>query len=299
MLLWPPWRLRALVRTAVHARSLRAAWRLHTERVGPTTIRLPGFAGTFRFRSGTSDARLLRGLVERGLPPEYEWPADLRPRVILDIGANIGAVTAALVRRYPEARIFAFEPLPENFDLLRHNVAQFARVTPVPYGLGAATESRPYTRSDDPRNFGGGGFHGGRADHGTRVSGLAIVAVEQALRELHIEFVDAIKIDTEGAEHDILMSFPPAVLRQVQVIVGELHGKPGDTELLDYLGRFFRVARIERHGRVKWFRALAPPDGPAALRHVDRGTCGVGVPDAAHSRTVLDSGAHLPSTPSY
>lgn len=299
MLLWPPWRLRALLRTAVHARSLRVAWRLHTERVGPTTIRLPEFTGTFRFRTGTSDARLLRGLAERGLPPEYEWPADLRPRVILDIGANIGAVTAALARRYPAARIFAFEPLPENFDLLRHNVAQFARVTPVPYGLGAATESRPYTRSDDPRNFGGGGFHGGGADHGTRVSGLAIVAVEQALRELHIESVDAIKIDTEGAEHDILTSFPSAVLRQVQVIVGELHGKAGDAELLDYLGRFFCVERIERHGRSKWFRALAPTGWSAALHNVDRGRCAMGEPDATHSRTVLKSGAHLPSAPSY
>lgn len=265
MLLWPPWHLRALARTAMHTRSLRAACALHTECLGWAEIRLPGFAGTFRFRTGTSDARLLRGLAEAGLPAEYGLPADLHPRVILDIGANIGTVTAALARRYPAARIWAFEPLPENLDLLRHNVARFPRVRVVPFGLGARTESRPYTRSDNPRNFGGGGFFGGRDDHGTQVEGLPIVAVGEALEGLGISAVDTIKIDTEGAEHDILMSFPPARLRQVAVIVGELHGKPGDAELLDYLARWFEIEPVVRGGRVKWFRARQNQTGTSPV----------------------------------
>lgn len=255
MLLWPPSRLRALARTAAYTRSLRAAWALHTDRLGVDEVRLPGFSGAFRLRTGTSDAHLLRTLAYHGLPPEYQLPTGLRPRVILDIGANIGTVTAALARRYPAARIWAFEPLPENIDLLRHNVAQFPHVAVVPFGLGARSESRPYTRSDDSRSFGGGGFFGGQADHGSRVEGLCVVAVEQALRDLHIDTVDAIKIDTEGAEHDILMSFPLALLRQVAVIVGELHGKPGDTELLDYLEQWFNIERMVRGGRMTWFRA--------------------------------------------
>ncbi len=251
----PWWSLRALVRTALCARSLRAAWLLHRNAPGLAEIRVPGLPGRFRFRAGSSDARLLRVLVERGLPAEYELPADLEPRTILDIGANIGTVTAALARLYPLAHIFAFEPLPENFALLKHNTAGLPNVAVFPFGLGARTNHQHYTRSDDPQNFGGGGFHGGTGGHTPGGELLRVVAVTEVLGTLGIRSVDVIKIDTEGAEHEILTSFPPAVLRTVSVIVGELHGKRGDEELLSYLGRWFVVTRTLRGGRTKWFRA--------------------------------------------
>jgi len=249
---------RLLAATALRSRSLRSAWLLHRDRPGVAEIRVPGLPGHFRFRTGTSDARLMRVLVERGLPPEYELPAHFEPRIILDIGANIGTVTAALARRYPQARIFAFEPLPENFVLLKYNTAALANVFALPFGLGARTQCRPYTRSDDPRNFGGGGFHGGRGFPLRRLEVLPVVSVAEALAALGIPAVDLIKIDTEGAEHEILTSFPRSVLATVKVIVGELHGKPGDDALLRFLTQSFTLTRTLRHGCTRCFQACCP-----------------------------------------
>jgi FkbM family methyltransferase len=42
-------------------------------------------------------------------------------RVILDIGANIGIATNYLSKRFPQAQIFSFEPVPKQFRaVLRH-----------------------------------------------------------------------------------------------------------------------------------------------------------------------------------
>ena len=87
---------------------------------------------------------------------------------------------------------------------------------------------------------------------------LRVVAVPEALASLGITTVDVIKIDAEGAEHDILMSFPTDVLTSAQVISGELHRGPRDDELLDYLRQWFTldVHVNPRSGRPHYFRAL-------------------------------------------
>ncbi len=43
--------------------------------------------------------------------------------IILDIGANIGAVSVYLCKRFPDSRIYAFEPIPPAADTLEKVVA--------------------------------------------------------------------------------------------------------------------------------------------------------------------------------
>ncbi len=77
-----------------------------------------------------------------------------------------------------------------------------------------------------------------------------------ALGELGIEQVDVIKIDTKGAEHDILTSLPEDNLASAKYIVGELHGKR-DFALLEYLSRRFDVGLRRRlTNRLFNFQAL-------------------------------------------
>src|ERR1700730_14900976 len=45
-------------------------------------------------------------------------------RVIIDCGANIGITSLFLAARYPDAMIISVEPHPENFALLKSNVAE-------------------------------------------------------------------------------------------------------------------------------------------------------------------------------
>jgi FkbM family methyltransferase len=165
---------------------------------------------------------------------EYKLPVPIDPRVIADIGANIGLTALYFAVTYPNARIFCFEPLPENINLLRLNTAPFAdRITIIPKGLGQHEGVFTYHLSDDPRNFGGGAFHDLGCDP-ARSRHLPVTTLHQACRELHIHRIDLLKIDTEGAEWPVFRGAPPHLIENCQAIIGELHSN-NDQDLLSSL----------------------------------------------------------------
>jgi FkbM family methyltransferase len=45
--------------------------------------------------------------------------------LLLDIGANIGIMTASAARKFPEITVHAFEPVPENVKALKRIIAYF------------------------------------------------------------------------------------------------------------------------------------------------------------------------------
>lgn len=45
------------------------------------------------------------------------------PRLIVDVGANIGLFTVYLKKKYPDCKLLAFEPAPDTFKILTKNVA--------------------------------------------------------------------------------------------------------------------------------------------------------------------------------
>ena len=71
---------------------------------------------------------------------EYPAPPCLpaRPPVVVDVGANIGVSTLYFALRYPEAKVWAFEPSRVSFHCLRQNTAGLPNVTPVNVGLFSA-----------------------------------------------------------------------------------------------------------------------------------------------------------------
>lgn len=212
--------LRTFARLLRHTGSFRASCVLASHRRGLAEFRLPGWPGSFRVRTGTSDAALFRYLALNMTPTEYAVPEGETPKVILDIGANVGVASLMFAKRFPAARIFAFEPLPENLELLRYNTRKFPQVRAIPYALGAITELRKFFYSDDPGNFGGGGFVFQR---NVPTLELPMLAVLEAFERYEIPPVDLIKIDVEGAEGEILGSFPNRLIESVRTIVGELH----------------------------------------------------------------------------
>lgn len=155
---------------------------------------------------------------------EYRHCVSTGPSVIFDVGANIGVTALYFATLYPAARIYCFEPLPENVALLRENTAPFSdRITIVPKALGDREGSLPYCYSDDPLNFGGGTFYGVGCDR-SRAIDLPMTTMARACAELGIDQIDLLKIDTEGAEMAVLRGIPDEIIRNVRAVIGELHG---------------------------------------------------------------------------
>jgi FkbM family methyltransferase len=197
------------------------------------------------YRSGTSDAGLIYNiLLKRGRKAEYVLPpeAKLQPadvETVLDIGANIGIASVYFATVFPNATIHAFEPEPRNCEVLMANANAVGRIKVHPFALGAEDGELELFDSEDKANLGGFSAHG-LGVNPSRSKPVPMRHAGRAVAALGILRADVLKIDTEGAECEILTAMDRAFLGRVRVIMGELHGRR-DFELLDYLQPQFHI----------------------------------------------------------
>lgn len=197
----------------------------------------------------SGDRLLLRGppttdlltAYEIFLAGAYEQPSSIaafEPRFIVDLGAHVGFTVLLWARRFPNARIAAFEPHPEHLELLYGHVLRNHLGDRVEI-VAAAASNRPdrgFLTHDDVCSrvlpSSGGGAHR--------------IRICDVFQEVAGERIDFLKMDIEGGEFEILGDARFASLN-VPVIVLEWHdtertpsGKSWCTERLTALG--YRVA---------------------------------------------------------
>jgi FkbM family methyltransferase len=212
------------------------------------------------YRRGSSDTRLIYSiLLKRGKKAEYALPREsgIRTddvRTVLDIGANAGISAVYFAVSFPRAEVHAFEPDPGNCELLRLNAEASGRIHVHPFALGASDGELTLYDSDEAVNFGGFSAHSAGV-HSARSKKVPMRHAGRCLAELGIRSVDLLKIDTEGAEWDILTAVDPALLGQTRVIMGELHGMR-DFALLDYLQPMFDIG-LKKQIRNRLFNFYA------------------------------------------
>ena len=188
------------------------------------------------YRTSSSDMMLIYEiLLKSKYKREYYFPEELKPKVIFDIWGNIGITSVYLASLFPEAQIYTFEPLKENFEILKKNTSQFNNIEVFNFGLGAKNGSFKLYLSDDEENYGGVSFHPEvEGNLSEPFSECKVKNINDVIEGLGINSVDLIKIDTEGAEYDILTSLKYEFLKKTSWITGELHGNR-DFELLNFL----------------------------------------------------------------
>ena len=149
--------LRVFMRNIFRTRSYRAACLLATTKKALGHFYLKNKGLSLKFRTGTSDASLIRKiLLINEKYCSYYIPGPVNPAVILDIGANIGVAALYFKRRYPEAKIYCFEPFTENIELLKENLRNFKDVTVIGKALYNKDGFQTYYFSECNDNFGGG-----------------------------------------------------------------------------------------------------------------------------------------------
>jgi FkbM family methyltransferase len=179
-------------------------------------------------RVGTWDEALVRDAAEGnryGLARKSP-----REALILDIGAHIGGFAIGAAER--GARVWCFEPDPENFRLLMENTAAYRRRGRV------RAESRAVWRSDRRRaslpfnpvrrlegRWGGPDGSGTCCMETHRPGTLVVpsIPLDRLLREAGS--VELLKLDCEFAEYPILLT--SRYLRRVRRVAAEFHEAPG------------------------------------------------------------------------
>ncbi len=150
---------------------------------------------------------------------EYDLPAvETDPRIIIDVGANVGYASVYFAERYPHARIIAVEPEEGNFALLQRNTAPYKNVTTV----RAALWPHSATVAIDNPGDASWAFRIREPEHASSgaVRGISML---ELLDEYDISTIDLLKIDIEGAEKEVFQPGCEAWLAKTRVLVAELH----------------------------------------------------------------------------
>lgn len=199
------------------------------------------------YRVGTSDEAIINSILIK--QEEYVFPSKFEPELVYDIGSNIGVVAVIIANIYPTAKIHAFEPQTDNFELLKKNCEPYPNIFLHAVGLGAQSGSKKLYPSEDPANLGG---FSNFIESGEPTE-CKILAVKRAVEQYGVP--DLIKIDCEGAECEILRNFPSLDL--VSWIAGELHSEDAEYLMLHTLNTHFRLALQRNFFDKTWhFHAL-------------------------------------------
>jgi FkbM family methyltransferase len=154
----------------------------------------------------------------------YALPEGVRPRTILDLGANIGASVLWFHRRFPGAEIHAVEPDGRALRKLRRNVGRLPGVSV--HHVALAGEDGPRTFYEAEQTWSSSLM--ADAARGGRPATVAALTLEALMNErVGRQRVDLLKLDVEGAEWEVL---PRQRLAEVaDAVAGELHaGLLGD-----------------------------------------------------------------------
>ena len=204
----------------------RTLFVLPDEFVGKRVLR----HGAFEFEVVWIIDRLARALGRRG--------------TLLDIGANIGSHTLIYADLFDA--VHAFEPMPVTRGLLARSVAEnglaHVHVHVHGFGLSNVTAELPYAaESFAPGNLSFGSFYDGNAaalaEGVTYNTTLPVRRGDDAIRDLGIARVDAIKIDVDGHEPEALEGLAETLVRDRPLVAFEL--KP---ELIDHKDGRARLA---------------------------------------------------------
>ena len=147
-----------------------------------------------------------------------------RPRrgLVIDIGANIGAFSLDVCQS-ESVVVHAYEPHPETYAALRRNLEAnglIDRVTSFNCAVGAGTGE--LRMAADGPSLTAGRSHRPDDDEESRTVGVPMVGLDEVIARVGVE-VELLKIDTEGAEAEILEGAPVGALRKVRRVAVECH----------------------------------------------------------------------------
>ena len=167
---------------------------------------------------------------------EYSLPAGFSincDSTIVDIGGNIGAFALYASKWCNDAKVYSFEPNPQVFPLLQINTQHQKNVEKYFFGLG--DKNGNLTLYQNPVNT-------GASSTSISYKGASKISIEirdafDVFKELNINQIDVLKIDTEGAEVPILKSLKP-MLDSIKVIMLEYHSMNDKNEITKLLENF-------------------------------------------------------------
>lgn len=158
--------------------------------------------------------------------------------MVYDIGANVGYVSLSLAKQVgPRGTVFAFEPVPETFDLLRRNV-ELNKAANIKLLNIAASDSTGDALIRMTENVSMASMVWHQNDASASEISVKTVCVVELVEQGELEKPSFLKIDVEGAEGLVVRGMQNTLAQARPVVYLECSERGRDTtwRLLRHLG---------------------------------------------------------------
>lgn len=221
--------------------------------------------------------------IEKGVNVDSALEEQLRLagnkiKCIVEVGAADGRDCVIYAERCPEATIYAFEPLPENFKKLKEKALEEPRIIPINAAASSKTGTAPFYVSalEDASSLLPPKKTNTEIDKyiSTRsVIDVTLKTIDQECSAQGIDNIDILKMDAQGAELEILQSATKLLKRKaINVIYSEVNfielydGACLYHELMTFLKEYvyalhsFYDLKHNKDGRLAWGDAIFLPN---------------------------------------
>jgi FkbM family methyltransferase len=150
--------------------------------------------------------------------------------IVIDVGAHIGLFALFASQFCKQGKIFCFEPIKENYELLVENVNsnKIKNIVTFNFAVSKISDSVKIFLNDD---------YSGHSMF-LETNNFVIVkskSLHDIFSDNNIQECDFLKLDCEGAEYEIINSLPPEFLNKIKKYAIEYHLADTHPELLQQL----------------------------------------------------------------
>ena len=150
--------------------------------------------------------------------------------IVIDVGAHIGLFSLLASQFCKAGKIFSFEPISENFDLLVSNLELNHIENIFPFNVGVSKNSGELNLFLNTDQSAHSIFS--RSQESITVKSTSL---QKIFDEKKISSCKLLKLDCEGAEYDIIDSLPVEYLDKIQNMAIEYHLADTKPELIKNL----------------------------------------------------------------
>ncbi|WP_288623545.1 FkbM family methyltransferase [uncultured Brachyspira sp.] len=166
--------------------------------------------------------------------------------VVIDIGGNIGTVSIYLAKKYPFLKIYAFEPVKQNYENFLKNIElnnineDIIKV----FNLAITKDRRDVILTSPFYNSGASNIYDNYSNGIVLNNDISIKSItfDDIFSNNNISKCKLLKIDCEGAEYEILYSANVENLKNCEYMRGEFHKFYGENskreDLYNYCSKY-------------------------------------------------------------
>ena len=146
--------------------------------------------------------------------------------IIIDVGAHIGLFSLFASQFCKNGKIFSYEPISENFNLLKSNIIlnDCKNIFPFQFGVSEKSSKIKIFLNDDQSG------HSIMSNSGSSRM-VDSILLKEVFDLNKIPICNLLKLDCEGAEYEIINSLPEVYLEKIEKIVIEYHFADSKPEL--------------------------------------------------------------------